>query len=157
MRRRSAARTVRRWAGPGRDRSGPGNHGGSRMTTPAPGKSRLIFRLGAISNWLVTVGGLIAPVEPSRLMVPTMAPPNYPFLLRLWSGMAFMFGFMFWEISNDLVGKRALIKYSWIEKCVPGTSVTIAWATGNVPLGFFLFVCFTDWFWVPLFAYYGFK
>src|ERR1044071_3276309 len=138
----------------GTHRPGPGNHGGSRMPTPAPGKSRLIFRLGAISNWLVTVGGIIAPVELSRVMVPTMAPPNYPFLLRLWSGMAFMFGFMFWEISNDPVTKRALIKYSWIEKCVTGTSVTIAWITGNVPLVFFLFVCFPDWLCVPLFAYY---
>jgi hypothetical protein len=122
--------------------------------SPAPGKSRLIFRLGAISNWVVTVGGIIAPTEYSHLTAPMMAPSNYPFLLRLWSGMAFMFGFMFWEISNDPVGKRALIKYSWIEKCVTGTSVTIAWITGNVPMTFFLFICFTDWLWVPLFAYY---
>jgi hypothetical protein len=25
---------------------------------------------------------------------------------------------------------------------------------GNLPLIFFLFVCYTDWFWTPLFAYY---
>jgi hypothetical protein len=125
------------------------------MPTPAPPpRLKLTFRLGALSNWLVTVGGIIAPVEYGRLTAPMMAPANYPFLLRLWSGMAFMFGCMFWEISNDPIGKRALIKYSWIEKCVTGTSVTIAWVTGNVPLIFFLFVCYTDWFWVPLFAYF---
>jgi len=125
------------------------------MPTPAPPpRLKLTFRLGAISNWLVTVGGIIAPVEFGRLTAPMMAPPNYPFLIRLWSGMAFMFGFMFWEISRDPISKRALIKYSWIEKCVTGTSVTIAFITGNVPLVFFLFVCFTDWLWVPLFAYH---
>jgi len=127
------------------------------MPSPPPGKSVLVFRLGAISNWLVTVGGIIAPVEYGHLTAPTMAPPNYPFLLRLWSGMAFMFGCMFWEISRDPIGKRALIKYSWIEKCVTGTSVTIAFFTGNVPLMFFLSICYTDWFWVPLFAYYDWR
>jgi hypothetical protein len=119
-----------------------------------PPRLKLTFRLGAVSNWLVTVGGIIAPVAYAHMTAPMMQPPNYPFLLRLWSGMAFMFGFMFWEISTDPIAKRALIKYAWIEKCVTGTSVTIAFFTGNVPLIFFLFVCYTDWLWVPLFLYY---
>jgi hypothetical protein len=65
-----------------------------------------------VSNWLVTVGGIIAPVEHGRLTAAMMAPPNYAFLLRLWSGMAFMFGCMFREISQRPIAKRALIKYS---------------------------------------------
>ena len=37
--------------------------------------------------------------------------PNVPSVVRLWQGFVFMFGCMFWEVSRDVAGKAALIKY----------------------------------------------
>lgn len=114
-----------------------------------------IFRLGAISNWLVAVGGIINPTMVAEIA--GITPPNYPFLVRIWTGMVFMFGVMFWEISRDMRGRRHLIKYAWIEKCVTAASVTIGYLSGNVPALMFALILFTDYLWIPLFIYYDFK
>lgn len=112
----------------------------------------LIFRIGAVVNWLATIGGII---DPSSMATNFGIPPaNYPFLVRIWSGMAFMFGCMFWEIARDMRGKRALIKYAWIEKSITALSVTLAFATGTCPGIMFAMIIFTDWIWIPLFLYY---
>lgn len=112
----------------------------------------LIFRVGAVVNWLVTIGAIIDPnAMASTFGVP---PANYPFLMRIWSGMAFMFGCMFWEIARDMHAKRALIKYAWIEKSVTAVSVTLGFVAGTAPTLIFVLVIFTDWLWIPLFAYY---
>lgn len=103
----------------------------------------------------MAIGGIISPTAIALLL--NIEPSNYPFLVRIWTGMVFMFGIMFWEISNDLFQKRYLIKYSWIEKCVTATSVTIGYFTGNVPNVFFILIIFTDYFWISLFFYYDLK
>jgi hypothetical protein len=111
-----------------------------------------IFRLGAISNWVVAIGGIIYPTGLAQQF--GIAPANYPFLVRIWSGMVFMFGAMFWEISRDMAGKRHLIKYAWIEKCVTAASVTIGYFGGTAPGIMFGLILFTDYLWIPLFLYY---
>jgi hypothetical protein len=114
-----------------------------------------IFRLGAISNWLVAVGGIINPTMVAEAV--NITPSNNPFLVRIWTGMVFMFGAMFWEISRDMRGKRHLIKYAWIEKCVTSVSVTLGYLSGNVPAVMFVLILFTDYLWIPLFIYYDLK
>lgn len=114
-----------------------------------------IFRLGAVSNWLVAVGGIISPTMVAEAV--HITPPNYPFLVRIWTGMVFMFGAMFWEISRDMSARRHLIKYAWIEKCVTAASVTIGYLGGNVPGSMFVLILFTDYLWIPLFFYYDLK
>lgn len=110
-----------------------------------------IFRLAAISNWLVAIGGFIDPTLLARNA--NVVPANYPFLVRIWTGMVIMFGAMFWEISRDIRAKRALIKYAWIEKCVTAFSVTIAYWNGNVPMKILLLIVLTDYLWIPIFIY----
>jgi hypothetical protein len=112
----------------------------------------LVFRIGAVVNWLVTIGGIIDPNSMATMF--GVPPANYPFLMRIWSGMAFMFGCMFWEIARDMQAKRALIKYAWIEKSVTAISVTLGFVGGTVPAIIFGLVILTDWVWIPLFAYY---
>ena len=110
------------------------------------------FRIAAIVNWLVAIGGII---DPTAVAVTFhITPPNYPFLVRIWTGMVFMFGAMFWEISRDPAGRHRLIKYGWIEKSVTATSVTIGYATGEVPFLMFGLILFTDYFWIAVFLYY---
>ena len=112
----------------------------------------LAFRIAAIVNWLVAIGGIIDPTAVAVTFHITS--PNYPFLVRIWTGMVFMFGAMFWEISRDPAGRHRLIKYGWIEKSVTATSVTIGYATGEVPFLMFGLILFTDYFWIAVFLYY---
>ena len=66
----------------------------------------LAFRIAAIVNWLVAIGGI---ADPTAVAVTFhITPPNYPFLVRIWTGMVFMFGAMFWEISRDPAGRHRL-------------------------------------------------
>lgn len=83
-----------------------------------------------------------------------MPPPNYPFLVRIWCGMVFMFGAMFWEISGDPVSRQRLIKYAWIEKSVTAFSVSLAYLDGSAPGFLLVLIVFTDYLWIPIFIYY---
>jgi len=112
----------------------------------------LVFRIGAIVNWLVAIGGFISPAWVAQLS--GSPPANYPFLVRIWTGMVIMFGAMFWEISCDLNGKRPLIKYAWIEKGVTSLSVTLGYLSGQAPREIFILIIFTDYIWIPIFLYY---
>lgn len=115
-------------------------------------RAKTVFRVAAVVNWLVAIGGFVSPDLVSSLA--GVPPSNYPFLVRIWTGMVIMFGAMFWEISNDLIRKRSLIKYAWIEKSVTAFSVTVGFATGNVPLIMFVLILFTDYLWIPIFIYF---
>jgi hypothetical protein len=122
-----------------------------------------VFRLGAISNFLVTAHAIIDPVgnwsTVPRLeaLLPTywqmsVAPLNYPSFVIIWSGMAFLWGVMMWEISTDPVRHHAMIKYTYIEKCI--TTYAITWGTfwhGGMPTSVFLLILYTDVLWIVLF------
>jgi hypothetical protein len=110
-----------------------------------------IFRIGAISNFLVTLPAFLA--YDRYVAMFTAEPPLYPFLVWIWSGMAFLWGILFWEVSRDPLGKRALIKHSYLEKGVTSTAVIVAFLGGNVPTSFLIGVIYTDVIWIPLFAW----
>jgi hypothetical protein len=111
----------------------------------------LIYRLGAISNFVVTIPAFVVYDRYVRLF--SVASPRYPFLVWIWSGMAFLWGVMFWEISRDLLAKHAMIKYTYLEKAVTSTSVVVAYLWGNVPARFLLGIIITDIVWIPIFIW----
>jgi len=94
----------------------------------------VIYKIAAISNFVVTLPAFVA-YDRSVSLFATVR-PNYPFLVWIWAGMAFLWGVMFWEISTDLVRHAAMIKYSWLEKSITSTSVLIAYFSNNVPTPF---------------------
>jgi hypothetical protein len=107
----------------------------------------LLYRAAAISNFIVTVPAFVAYDWYIGLFhLPT--PPNYPFLIWIWSGMAFLWGVMFWEIARDPVAKFAMLKYTYLEKMITSTSVTVGFLAHNVPLQAWLGVLYTDVLWV---------
>jgi hypothetical protein len=109
-----------------------------------------IFRTSAILNLLLAARGI---VDPNGMAAAFGGhPPNYPFLIRLWSGLVLMFGVMFWETSRDVRGKAVLIKYNWIEKTVTATAVTLGYLAGDVPVKLMLVIVFTNWLWIPVIA-----
>src|SRR5450432_3654149 len=82
-----------------------------------------LLKINAIINWTLSIRAIIDPLAMTALFGGVA--PNYPFLVRLWAGLVFMFGCMFWETSRDVRAKHALMKYNWIEKSVVATSVTL--------------------------------
>ncbi len=111
-----------------------------------------LFRINAVINVTLAVRGI---VDPAGMTAAFGGPaPNYPFLVRLWSGLVLMFGIMFWEISRDVRGKSALIKYNWIEKTITAGAVTLGFLAGDVPDRLMVLIVFTNWLWIPvIFAY----
>jgi hypothetical protein len=75
--------------------------------------------------------------------------PHYPSLIRLWQGFVFMFGCMFWEVSRDVGGKSALIKYNWIEKTITASAITLGFLLGDIPQRLMILIIFTNWLWIP--------
>lgn len=120
------------------------------MTTAVITRSSLLYRVAAISNWLVTVPAFV--VYDRYVAAFTEQPPDYPFLVWIWSGMAFLWGVMFWEIATDPLGRFAMIKYSYLEKAVTSASVLVAYVIGDVPVRFMIGIVLTDIVWIPLFV-----
>ena len=110
-----------------------------------------IYKVAAVSNFLVTVPAFVAYDRTVALFA--TARPNYPFLVWIWAGMAFLWGVMFWEISRDPVRTSPMIKYSYLEKGVTSTSVLIAYFSRNVPAAFLAGIVITDIMWIPIFIW----
>lgn len=110
-----------------------------------------LFRANAIINWVLSLRGIVDPVGMAAIF--GAAPPNYPFMVRLWQGFVFMFGCMFWEVSRDPRRKAALIKYNWIEKTITALAVTMGYAVGEVPTRLMVLILLTNWAWIPFLLY----
>jgi hypothetical protein len=107
-----------------------------------------VFRVNAVTNLVLAARGVF---DPNGTAAAFGEPaPNYPFLIRLWSGLVLMFGLMFWETSRDVRGKAALIKYNWIEKTITATAVTLGYTGGDVSARLMLLIVFTNWLWIPI-------
>ena len=108
---------------------------------------RWLFGSNAVINWTLSLRGILDPV--GYALAFGGEAPNYPFLIRLWAGLVFMFGVMFWETSRDVRAKRALVKYNWIEKTITAGAVTLGYFAGDVPPKLMLLVIVTNWLWIP--------
>jgi hypothetical protein len=106
-----------------------------------------LFRLNAALNVALAIRGIIDPTGMTAMFGGPV--PNYPFLIRLWMGLVFMFGLMFWETSRDVRKKAVLIKFNWIEKTITAGAVTLGFVAGDVPRGLMLLIVFTNWLWIP--------
>jgi len=106
-----------------------------------------LFLANAFINWTVSIPGIL---DPSRAAAAFGGvEPHYPSLIRLWQGFVFMFGCMFWEVSRDVGGKAALIKYNWIEKTITATAITLGYLQGDIPQRLMILIVFTNWLWIP--------
>ena len=110
-------------------------------------KVSLLFASNAVINWTVSLPGIINPAAAASVF--SGAPPNYPSIIRLWQGFVFMFGCMFWEVSRDVRGKHALIKYNWIEKTITATAITFGYFAGDIPGRLMFLIVLTNWLWIP--------
>ncbi len=136
-------------------------------TTPAPPTRSswgpTWFRVGALLNWIVTVPAIVAPEWSNRMVLDLPNDIHHVFLLRIWAGTAFLWGWFFWEIARGLDQHKPMIKYAWLEKSITALSVTVAWYAGQFVVDgvghdrVLWMVVVTDWIWIPIFLYYDLR
>jgi len=115
------------------------------MTTER--KVSLLFAVNAVLNWIISLPGIVNPTAAALAF--GGAAPNTPSLVRLWQGLVFMFGCLFWEASRDVRGKVALLKYNWIEKTITATAITLGYLGGDIPARLMVTIVLTNWLWIP--------
>lgn len=118
-------------------------------TEKHPGAGRRLLRAGAVSNVVVTVPAFVAYDPYVDSLLDRM--PNTPWLVWIWSGMAFLWGVMMWDLANDLEARWPLIRYLIAEKAVTSTSATVGLLIGDLPIRAFGALVATDVIWIPLF------
>ena len=65
-----------------------------------------------------------------------------------------VFGIMFWDTSTNVLEKRHLVRYNWLEKTITATVVTVGFIAGDVPTRLMVLIFLTNWLWIPAIAYY---
>ena len=116
---------------------------------------RWLFAANALINWFVSLPGILDPVAVAAAF--GAATPSQPAVIRLWQGLVFMFGCMFWEASRDVRGKVALLKYNWIEKSITAGAITLGYFAGEIPPRLMLLIIATNWLWIPFIAWGDFS
>ncbi len=111
----------------------------------------LVFKAGALSNLVAAAPAFLAYDKLVEMMNMPEA-PRYPFLVMIWAWMGVVWAIAFWEVGNDPVAKRWMIKYFYMEKGTVALSIFLAYAKGGVPLSIPLFSLVTDVLWIVLFA-----
>ena len=110
---------------------------------PVPRWIPRMFRAAGVANWLISAPSILAPRRSAEML--GAKPPDPPFPVQAWAGMAFMFGFMFQEIAADPLGKRALIRYAWAEKLVSALAISKGYRDGEAPLSSLVLLTLSDW------------
>jgi hypothetical protein len=62
---------------------------------------------------------------------------------------------MFWEVSRDVGGKAALIKYNWIEKTITATAITLGCFHGDIPQRRMILIVLTNRLWMSFILFAG--
>ena len=115
-------------------------------------QAQWLFRVNAVTNWVLAPKAIIDPVGAALWY--GGAHPNYPSVIRLWASLVFMFGIMFWDTSTNVLEKRHLVRYNWLEKTITATVVTVGFIAGDVPIRLMVLIFLTNWLWIPAIAYY---
>lgn len=114
--------------------------------------TKWVFRINAVINWTLPLASILDPIQAASLF--GGGAPAYPSIVRLWSGLVFMFGFMFWETSRNVVKKRALIKYNWIEKSITAGTILFGYFwVQDIPERLMVLIILTNVLWIPVILY----
>jgi hypothetical protein len=110
------------------------------------------LRADAAITWLLALPGLVDPVGVAGFFWPEE--PTYGFLVRLWSGLVFLFGWVSWEASRKPESQRVLLKYIWIEKVIVAVTVLVGHLAGEAPPSLMASVMATNLPWIPAILYF---
>lgn len=111
------------------------------------GRTSWWLRADAVVSWLLALPGLFDPASVAVFF--GAEEPSYSFLVRLWCGLVFMFGWVSWEASRDPVAKAALVRYVWIEKAIVALTVLVGHLGGEAPPALMALVMLSNLPWIP--------
>ena len=111
------------------------------------------LRTDAVISWILALPGLIDPAGVATFF--GAEEPTCSFLVRLWSGLLFMFGWISWEASRNLGTKGTFLKYIWIEKSIVATIVLIGHLGGEAPPSLMALVMLTNVPWIAAVLYFS--
>jgi hypothetical protein len=114
--------------------------------------ARWWLRTDAAISWVLALPGLVDPVGVATFF--GAEEPTYSFLVRLWSGLLFMFGWFSWEASRNVRAKATLLKYIWIEKGIVAVTVLIGHLGGEAPPSLMGLVMLSNLPWIPPMLYF---
>jgi hypothetical protein len=110
------------------------------------------LRTDAAISWVLALPGLVDPVGVATFF--GAEEPTYSFLVRLWSGLLFMFGWVSWEASRNVRANATLLKYVWIEKGIVAATVLIGHLGGEAPPSLMGLVMLSNLPWIPPILYF---
>ena len=114
-------------------------------------KTRWWLKADAVMGWMLALPGLVDPVGVAAFF--WAEEPTYSFLVRLWSGLLFLFGWVSWEASRSPPAQRVLLKYVWMEKAVVAATVLNGHLNGEAPPSLMGLIMLTNLPWIPLLLY----
>ena len=89
------------------------------------------LRTDAAISGLLALPGLIDPAGVAMFF--GAVEPTYSFLVRLWSGLLLLFGWISWEAARNPAGRAALLRYIWMEKAIVVGTVLAGHLAGEAP------------------------
>ncbi len=98
----------------------------------SPSYTRLLFRSGAIFNWLVGLPFLIALKPVAELLGLTLNPAAALFI-HVTMGLVIAFGWVYWLIARDSVRYRLYILLGMSLKIMVVTLFCAHWLNGGIP------------------------
>jgi len=114
-------------------------------------KTRWWLRTDAVISWALALPGLVDPAGMATYF--GAEEPTYSFLVRLWSGFLFVFGWVSWEASRNVAARHVLLKYIWIEKAIVAFSVLVGHLGGEAPPNLMGLILLTNLPWIPPILY----
>ena len=110
------------------------------------------LRTDAAISWMLALPGLVDPVGVATFF--GAEGPTYSFLVRLWSGLLFMFGWVAWEASRNVGAKGMLLKYILIEKTIVAVTVLVGHLGGEAPPSLMGLIMLTNLPWTAAILYF---
>ena len=110
-------------------------------------ETRWWLRTDAAISWMLALPGLVDPAGVATFF--GAEEPTYSFLVRLWSGLLFMFGWVSWEASRNVRARATLLKYLWIEKAIGALTVLVGHLAGEAPPSLMGVIMLTNLPWIP--------
>jgi hypothetical protein len=105
------------------------------------------LRADAAISWMLALPGLVDPAGVATFF--GVEEPTCSFLVRLWSGFLFMFGWVAWEASRNVRARATLLKYLWIGKAIIVVTVLVGHLGGEVAPSLMGVILLTKLPWIP--------
>ncbi len=112
------------------------------------------LRADAAMSTVLALPGLVDPAGVAVFF--GFEDPTCSFLVRLWSALALVFGWMSWDAGREPAIRRTLLDYVWVEKALVALTLLAGHLGGEVPPGLMGLVMMANLPWIVAILYLRF-